>query len=731
MKSIRFVPREWKWSYLTTIFACSVIAIGLPLLLNLMRPTLLEPIELWTVDLRFQHRPPLPVSDDPSQDRSGTVVAFDYDDRAAYAYGLGRWPWDRRVHALVLDLLSKSGARAVLVDLLFDHAAANPAEDRALVEATQKAGMVYYPIALRPAPQGESVKLVRFPAPRHLLQAQVQGFGEVPAAGDVTLPLPGLLETSRGLGHIQRTADRDGVVRRVPLLYTFKGGFLPSLALATAIRQLDVDPASVRIDRGRTIRFKPRKGEVVVIPIDEQGRTWINYAGPWGARFHHYPYSWILDQLKSAQVEAKPPDRFKGKKGKVKSAKGKDRGADLFKGKIKLAQGEASMPDRFKGKIVVLSNLTTGSGSRMATPFEGDFPSGEFHAQLLNMLLQRQFLRDATGGESALCLGMPVLLLTGAALTGGPWVVPVGFIAILGSYLFALQLVFNKAGVILPVVNPILALSFAPILLLVARYRFVDREREQFQSVLGGFLPPQTIKAIRENPQTIPRLLAGRTRELTIFFADVKGFTAFCKRADPLQIQRILRDYLTDMTIILRGYGGTLDKYMGDGIMAFFGDAEPEGGGEDAEERRVERNAANAVRAGLAMQKKMTELNLRWLSQGQEPHLIRVGINTGFVTVGNLGTEYLWDYTVIGPEVNKAQRLESAAEAGALLLARRTYALARNQGVLPDDLPPCTFALKGIGEETDLYAVPAELVAQLAVSLPYQEEMEKIEPQIS
>ena len=184
-------------------------------------------------------------------------------------------------------------------------------------------------------------------------------------------------------------------------------------------------------------------------------------------------------------------------------------------------------------------------------------------------------------------------------------------------------------------------------------------------------------------------------------------------------------------SLILRSYGGTLDKYMGDGIMAFFGDAEPEGGGEEAEEKRVERNAANAVRAALAMQKKMTELNLRWLSQGQEPHLIRIGINTGFVTVGNLGTEYLWDYTVIGPEVNKAQRLESAAQPGGLLLARRTYALARNQGVLPEDLPPCTFTLKGIGEETDLYALPAELVAQLAVSPPYEEEIETIERQFS
>src|SRR5207247_10518561 len=119
-------------------------------------------------------------------------------------------PWDRRVHAQVFDLLSKSGARAVLVDLLFDHAAANPAEDKARVEATQKAGMVYYPIALRPAPQGESLKLVRFPAPRHLLQAQVQGFGEIPVAAYETSPLPGWIESFRGLGHIQPSVYRDG-----------------------------------------------------------------------------------------------------------------------------------------------------------------------------------------------------------------------------------------------------------------------------------------------------------------------------------------------------------------------------------------------------------------------------------------------------------------------------------------------------------------------------------------
>jgi adenylate cyclase len=130
---------------------------------------------------------------------------------------------------------------------------------------------------------------------------------------------------------------------------------------------------------------------------------------------------------------------------------------------------------------------------------------------------------------------------------------------------------------------------------------------------------------------------------------------------------------------------------------------------------RVERQAANAVRAGLGMQKKMAELNVAWQRQGQELHRIRIGINTGVVTVGNLGTEYLWDYTVIGQEVNKAQRLEQAADAGGLLISQRTYALVKKQRVLPDGLPPKVVTLKGIGDEGNLYAVSPEMVAQLTI----------------
>lgn len=673
--------RARQWSHLITLLACGIIALALPFILDLSWPRILEPVELWTVDQRFRLRPALPVSQDRSQTQSDSLAAIDYDDRAARENGLGRWPWDRRVHAQVIDWLREAGSRAVVMDLIFDYAARDPAEDQAFAASSRRAGNVLYPLVFGPVRERESSPALSSVASRYLLQAEVSGTGEIPGAGEPTLPLPALIETAGGLGHILRTTDSDGVLRRIPLFFAVKGGFMPALSLAAAFRHMDVEPASVRIERGRAIRFKPRQGEEVVVPIDGHGRAWINYAGPWGQRFYHYPYSWLAGQLKSPG-------------------------------------GKAQLASWFKNKSVVVANLTTGSGDQGATPFERDFPFGEVHLHLLNMFLTRQFLRDARPIESAMAHGIPLLLLTASALAGGPGLILPTFVLVLGAYLITLQQVFTNYGIILPAVNPILAMTTALVLLLAARFFIVDRERLRFQSALGACLPPQTVREIRQSPGRIPGLLAGRRRELTVLFSDIRGFSSFCQRSDPIEIQRLLREYLTAMTEILRTYGGTLDKYMGDGIMAFFGDAEPEGGGDAAEEERVERHAANAVRAGLTMQKKMTELNARWQSQGREQHLIRIGINTGAVTVGNLGTEHLWDYTAVGSEVNKAQRLESTAEPGGLLLARRTYALARRQGVLFDELTPKSATLKGIGEESDLYPVSPDQVARISLSPP-------------
>lgn len=679
-----FKKQTWHWPHIVALVSCGIVALLIPILIESVWPKLLEPIEYKAVDLRFTRRPlaavlePIPSPDGSAQTVSNSIVALDYDERASREFGLGRWPWDRRVHAQVFDMLRKAGARSVLVDIVFDHPVKDPAEDRALIEATRQAGMVILPVVFKET-EGSGTDDFFLKAPRHLIHAEVEGFGRIPGVGELSLPLPGLIEAAGGLGHIQSTTV-SGAMRRTPLLYATKGGFVPSMALVAALRDLEVDPTSIKVERGKAIRLKPRLSDEIAIPINSNGRVWINYAGEWGKRFIHYPYSWVLTQMKS------PAHR--------------DRVLSLF-----------------KDKHVLVSNLTTVSGSDViATPFEAEFPTSEAYLHILNMILTKQFLRNASTGELIACYGFPITLLTASALVGGPVIIIPTFLLVTGVYAFVLQHMFNTQSAVLPAVGPLLSVILGLVFLLLTRFFIVDRERVRFQSVLGTCLPPHTLKIIKDSPGLVATLLAGHSRELVILFADIKGFSVFCKKADALQIQRVLRDYLTAMTAVILEHGGTLDKYMGDGIMAFYGDAEPEGGGEAAEENRVEHNAANAVRTALAMQKKMAELNANWMSLGQEPHLIRVGINTGVVTVGNLGTEYLMDYTVIGPEVNKAQRLESAAEPGGILLARRTYALARKQGVLPEDLPPKVVNLKGIGEEPDVYPVPPEIVAQLTMS---------------
>ncbi len=574
--------------------------------------------------------------------------------------------------------MREAGTRSTVFDLLFAFPTRDPAEDHALVEATRRAGDVIYALILEPVPEARATDEFRKKAAKHLIEADVRGDGAVPGAGRLTMPLPELVEASAGLGHIVRTTDRDGGLRRIPLVYAVKGGFVPALALAASFRHLDVDPTSLRIERGRALRFRLRSGREITIPIDAQGSTWINYAGEWGKRFRHYAYRELRARMNSAVERPK-------------------------------------LLAELKGKTVVAVNLTTGSSDMAATPMENDFPLGEVHLHILSMFHTGQFLRGPTPLEAAASYVVPTLALTGAALLGGPGLILSAGALVLGVSVLILRAAFDS-GVILPAVHPALSLTVALVLVLATRFWIVDRERLRFQSALGACLPPQTVREVGRSPGRIPQLLAARRRELSILFADVKGFSSFCARTDPLEIQRVLHEYLSAMTEIIRRYGGTLDKYMGDGILAFFGDAE-RGGPDDAdEEARVQGQVANAVLAALAMQRSMRELNEQWRSQGREEHLIRIGINTGAVTVGNLGTQHLWDYTVVGHEVNKAQRLESAAPPGGLLIARRTYALAVKGGVLPGDIAPTSAALKGLGESTDLYAIPPDVIP--GMSLP-------------
>src|SRR6266545_5226705 len=198
-----FKKQTWHWPHIAALIICGIASLLIPILIESFWPRLIEPIEFKAVDVRFTHRPlaavlePVPSPDGSAQTVSNSIVALDYGDRASRQFGLGRWPWDRRVHAQVFDMLKKAGARSVLVDIVFDHPVKDPAEDRALIEATRQAGIIILPVVFRET-DGSGTDEFFTKAPRHLIHAEVEGFGYLPGVGELSLPLPGLVEAAVG-----------------------------------------------------------------------------------------------------------------------------------------------------------------------------------------------------------------------------------------------------------------------------------------------------------------------------------------------------------------------------------------------------------------------------------------------------------------------------------------------------------------------------------------------------
>jgi adenylate cyclase len=230
------------------------------------------------------------------------------------------------------------------------------------------------------------------------------------------------------------------------------------------------------------------------------------------------------------------------------------------------------------------------------------------------------------------------------------------------------------------------------------RSEYARRLRE-LSRTLGRYLPPQVCRAVFDGSQD--GSIRTRRRKMTVFFSDIKDFTSCTARSQPEDITAMLNRYFSEMAAIVDAYGGTLNKFIGDAMMVFFGDPESRGTSQDA---------VQCVRMAVAMQGRMRELQAEWFELGfDRPFRIRCGINTGFCDVGNFGSNERMDYTIIGAEVNKAARLEEAAEPGGILVSRQTWALiqAEVQGeIRAHPVGPVT--LKGFDDAVEAYAVGAE-----------------------
>jgi adenylate cyclase len=206
-----------------------------------------------------------------------------------------------------------------------------------------------------------------------------------------------------------------------------------------------------------------------------------------------------------------------------------------------------------------------------------------------------------------------------------------------------------------------------------------NSELETLSTKLAKYLSPQVYQSIFTGAQTVE--ISSKRKKLTIFFSDIAGFTETTDNLESEELTDVLNQYLTEMSKIALSYGATIDKYIGDAMLLFFGDPETKG---------VKEDAKACVMMAIAMQRRMRELELEWRNRGMErPFRMRVGISTGFCTVGNFGSRDRMEYTIIGNEVNLAARLQSAVEPGGVLLSHETNALVQDI-VLTEEYPPMT-----------------------------------------
>jgi len=212
--------------------------------------------------------------------------------------------------------------------------------------------------------------------------------------------------------------------------------------------------------------------------------------------------------------------------------------------------------------------------------------------------------------------------------------------------------------------GPLVMIVVAAILVTAYRFLVGAREKEVLRRTFEAYFPPLIVKKIMANPTFLT--MGGQKKELTVLFSDIKDFTTHSAALTPAQVQQFLNEYFEAMVEIVFQHEGTVDKYIGDGLMVFFGDPEPQPD-----------HALRCVRTAIAMQQRTAELREKWLKRGGFPLRIRIGINTGEVVVGNMGSARRLAYTVLGSAVNLASRLEANAPVGGILISERTHELVK------------------------------------------------------
>ncbi len=597
-------PRPFTFANLRAAILVPLALVAACLLLRVVDPLPLAAVRLaifdgWQTAAPRQADPSFPVK----------VIAID----EASLQRFGQWPWERRVVSDLVNRLHQSGAKSIAIDLVFAEAERSPVPsvdqprtsgDELLAAAIGNSRAV---LALVGDQRGNR----SVPSPKVALAATgtppISSVRSFPAA---VLPIPLLADKAAALGAVNWFPERDQIVRRVPALVGIGGQVYPSLAIEALRVGLGETTILVQSSQSRRVAVPARAIEAIrvgshILAVDPDGEMWMRFAA--------------ADQRRTISA------------------------ADILEGRF--------ARELIEGRHVVIGATAIGLSDVRATPLAPDVPGVEIHAQALEQILAGI---SVSRPDWMLGLELALIVLLGFAVAGGLGRLN-AVAAALASALLAVAVIagswlaYSRLGLLVDPIYPVLATALVYLGGSLTSYLETERERNQIRSAFGHYLAPVMVEQLAREPAKLK--LGGEMRTITVLFVDVRNFTRLSESMSASELVEFANRLFAPLSDAILAHQGTIDKYMGDAILAFWNAPL-----DDA------RHPQNACRAALQMRVAVDRLGADGWSGPRETIRIGIGINTGDAVVGNVGSPQRFDYSVIGEVVNTASRLQDATK---------------------------------------------------------------------
>lgn len=574
--------------------ALPFISTALFVLLAVLNPRAIEErVEVLTLDYRFHLRnliAPPPVPED--------IVIVTVDEESLRTYG--RWPWPRKLQSQLIRSILKMGPKVLAIDILYPETETNAVDEEMGRILEQHRGSIVLATSFN-IPSGEKEEQGADAPPDFLMDSAFTSVKDLslgmPIRADRASPPVKEIGMHADLGHAYNLKDIDGTNRWEVLCLEYDGDYYPSLSLQAARLALGLGPEDMSLYLGRGVALGDR-----LIPFDPFGsRMLINYLGK-ERTFRYVP------------------------------------AADILRATVD--QGI------LRNRLVFLGTSAIATYDMISTPFSANMPGVEKNATVLENILSHRFIAKIPKTvEIAVIVLAGVLIGILFARMDALRVTVFSFITI-AVYLVLAQVLFSSyrlwIGLVYPLGNMLVIFTGV----VITKYLLEEKKAREIRAMFSSYVSPKIVAQLISDPERAR--LGGDRKVVTVLFSDIMGFTSLSERTPPEKVVALLNEYFEEMATIIFKWDGTLDKFVGDEIMAFWGAPldQPD-------------HAERAVRCSLDMMARLSELQKRWRARGDEVLDCGIGINSGEVVVGNIGAQgKKMDYTLIGDHVNIAARVE-------------------------------------------------------------------------